>query len=380
MRKKEQENKMKVDYTVLRRSYELYIEEYEEAVLRVMQSGWYILGPEMQSFEKEFAEYMGAKHCIAVNSGTDALILAFRALGIGKGDEVIVPAGTYIASVMGITENGGTPVYVDSDEYLLMDANRIEEQITEKTKAILPVHLYGQACRMDKIRELAEKYGLFLVEDCAQSHGAKFGEKYTGTFGDLGCFSFYPTKPLGALGDAGAILTDNDELAEKLVMLRNYGSRKKYYNELQGINSRMDELQATVLRTGLIHMDENTAKRKKIAERYLKEIQNPEVRIPKVSGEERHVFHLFPVCVSDREDFQKYLMEKEIGTQVHYPIPPFMAECYSDQKHQKSDYPKASWIAEHEVSLPIYAGMPEEEVEYVIRSINNYSRNRGARI
>lgn len=370
---------MKVEYTVLRRSYELYEKEYEEAVLRTLRSGWYVLGPEMRAFEKEFAEYMGAKHCIAVNSGTDALILAFRALGIKKGDEVIVPAGTYIASVMGITENGGTPVYVDSDEYLLMDADKIEERITEKTKVILPVHLYGQACQMDKIQALAEKYGLFLVEDCAQSHGAKFGEKYTGTFGDLGCFSFYPTKPLGAFGDAGAILTDNDELAEKLVMLRNYGSRKKYHNELQGVNSRMDELQAAVLRTGLHHMDENTEKRKKIAERYLKEIQNPEIELPKVSSTERHVFHLFPVCVQDREDFQQYLLEQEIGTQVHYPIPPCIAECYAEQRYQGSDCPAALWIAEHEVSLPIYAGMPEDEVEYVIDTVNKYRQNRGER-
>lgn len=374
---KGQENRMKVEYTVLRRSYELYEKEYEEAVLRALRSGWYILGPEMRAFEKEFAEYMGAKHCIAVNSGTDALILAFRALGIKKGDEVIVPAGTYIASVMGITENGGTPVYVDSDEHLLMDADKIEEQITEKTKAILPVHLYGQACQMDRIQAMAEKYGLFLVEDCAQSHGAKFGEKYTGTFGDLGCFSFYPTKPLGAFGDAGAILTDNDALAEKLVMLRNYGSRRKYHNELQGVNSRMDELQAAILRTGLLHMDENTERRKKIAERYLKGIQNHEIRLPKVSSTERHVFHLFPVCVQDRADFQKYLLEQEIGTQVHYPIPPCMAECYAEQRQQGSDYPRALWIAEHEVSLPIYAGMPEDEIEYVIQAVNRYRRERG---
>ena len=192
---------MKVNYTVLQRGFELYKEEYEEAAMSVLRSGWYVLGPEMEAFETAFAEYMGVKHCIAVNSGTDALILAFRALGIDKGDEVIVPAGTYIASVMGITENGGIPVYVDSDSYMLMDADKIESLITERTKAILPVHLYGQACQMDKIKSLAEKYKLFLVEDCAQSHGARYRRQYTGTFGDMGCFSFYPTKPLGAFGN-----------------------------------------------------------------------------------------------------------------------------------------------------------------------------------
>ena len=363
---------MEVRYTVLQRSFELYREEYEEAAIRAMRSGWYVLGPEMEAFEGAFAEYMGAKHCIAVNSGTDALILAFRALGIGKDDEVIVPAGTYIASVMGITENGGTPVYVDSDDYMLMDADKIESLITEKTKAILPVHLYGQACRMDRIKELAEKYNLFLVEDCAQSHGARVHGKCTGTFGDMGCFSFYPTKPLGAFGDAGAIITDNDELAEKLIMLRNYGSRKKYHNELQGLNSRMDEIQAAILQTGLTHMDENTEIRRKIAGKYMKEIDNPAIILPKVYSAEGHVFHLFPIITENREKFQSYLKEKGIDTQIHYPVPPYMAECYRPHKYQKDDYPNASFVAEHEVSLPIYAGMPEEEVDYVIGVINHY--------
>nr|WP_295282676.1 DegT/DnrJ/EryC1/StrS family aminotransferase [uncultured Blautia sp.] len=368
---------MKVNYTVLQRGFELYKEEYEEAAMSVLRSGWYVLGPEMEAFETAFAEYMGVKHCIAVNSGTDALILAFRALGIDKGDEVIVPAGTYIASVMGITENGGIPVYVDSDSYMLMDADKIESLITERTKAILPVHLYGQACQMDKIKSLAEKYKLFLVEDCAQSHGARYRRQYTGTFGDMGCFSFYPTKPLGAFGDAGAIITNNDELAEKLKMLRNYGSRKKYHNELQGVNSRMDELQAAILRIGLEHIDENTEKRRRIAEKYLKDINNPAIELPKVYRTEGHVFHLFPVMVEDRADFQNYLEMNGISTQVHYPIPPYMAECYSTYKHSKEEYPKALFVAEHEVSLPIYAGMPEVEVDYVIKAINNYQRRGG---
>lgn len=363
---------MKIDYTVLRREYEIYRDEYETAILKASRSGWYILGPEMKRFEEKFAEYMGAGYCVAVNSGTDALILAVRALGIGPGDEVIVPAGSYIASVLGITENGAVPVYVDSDEYFLMDPEKVEGLITKRTKAILPVHMYGQCCQMDRLSEIAERHNLMLIEDCAQSHGAKLGNKYAGTFGIAGCFSFYPTKPLGAFGDGGAIITDDMEIAERLRMLRNYGSRVKYHNEIQGVNSRMDEIQAAVLQVGLAHMKENQQKRLTIAEKYLTEIDNTQITLPKISEPERHVFHIFPVLTDDREKFQKYMLENGIQTQVHYPIPPYRAECYPEHQFQDKAYPKAAYIAAHEVSLPIYAGMPEEEVDYVIRTVNNY--------
>ncbi len=243
---------MKVDAVVLKRVFDLHKEEYEQAALRALNSGWYILGKEMLEFEKQFAEWAGTKYCVALNSGTDALILAIRALGIGPGDEVIVPANTYIASVIGVTENGATPVFVDADNYMEMDADQIEGKITDKTKAILPVHLYGQPSRMDKITELANKYNLKIVEDCAQCHGSTFKGKKTGTFGTIGCFSFYPTKPLGAFGDAGAIVTDDEALAEKLSMMRFYGSKIKYHNEINGVNSRMDEVQAAMLQTPLI--------------------------------------------------------------------------------------------------------------------------------
>ena len=363
---------MVVNSVVLKRTFDLHRAEYEEAALRALNSGWYILGKEMEEFEKEFAEWAGVRHCIALNSGTDALILAVRALGIGPGDEVIVPANAYIASVIGVTENGATPVFVDADEYMEIDADRIEEKITDRTKAILPVHLFGQSSRMDKITEICRRHGLKLIEDCAQCHGSTFRGKLTGTFGTIGCFSFYPTKPLGAFGDAGAVITNDDGIAERVRLLRNYGSRIKYHNEINGINSRMDELQAALLKVGLKYMAEGTAERKHQAELYRKNLVNPKVTIPPVCGDVDHVYHLFPVLVADRDRFQEYLKENGINTQVHYPIPPFMAECYAEWGYQWEDFPNATRFAREEVSLPIYAGMPEEELRYVIDVINRY--------
>ncbi len=363
---------MKVDAVVLKRVFDLHKEEYEQAALRALNSGWYILGKEMLEFEKQFAEWAGTKYCVALNSGTDALILAIRALGIGPGDEVIVPANTYIASVIGVTENGATPVFVDADNYMEMDADQIEGKITDKTKAILPVHLYGQPSRMDKITELANKYNLKIVEDCAQCHGSTFKGKKTGTFGTIGCFSFYPTKPLGAFGDAGAIVTDDEALAEKLSMMRFYGSKIKYHNEINGVNSRMDEVQAAMLQVGLKYLDEGNEERRRQAEMYKSGINNPKVVIPPVYNDIYHVYHLFPVLVEDREDFQQYLKKHDIHTQVHYPIPPYVAECYQDWGYKWSDFPNAERYAKQEVSLPVYCGIPDEEIRYVIDVINGY--------
>lgn len=363
---------MNVQYSVLKRTFDLHKEEYEQAVLRALNSGWYILGKEMEEFEKEFAAWAGVKHCVALNSGTDALILAFRALGISEGDEVIVPANTYIASVIGVTENGGTPVFVDADEYMEIDADQIESKITDKTKAILPVHLYGQSSRMDKITEIAKKHDLLLVEDCAQCHGSRYGGKLTGTFGNIGCFSFYPTKPLGAFGDAGAIVTNDDEIAERVRLLRNYGSKVKYHNEINGVNSRMDEVQAAVLKVGLKYLADGTDRRRHQAQMYKNRIKNSKVVIPPVYENAEHVYHLFPVLVEDRENFQNYLKQNGIGTQVHYPIPPYVADCYSGWGYKWSDFPNAEKYANREVTLPIYAGLPDEEIQYVIDVINAY--------
>lgn len=368
-----------VEYTNLKANYELYDSEYEEAVLRTTQSGWYILGPELDRFEDSFAKYLGVKHCIGVNSGTDALILAVRALGIGvmaggkTSDEVIVPAGTYIASVLGVTENGAKPVYVDSNpDTLVIDASRIENAITANTKAILPVHMYGQACDMESILAVANKYNLPIIEDCAQCHGAKWNEKLTGTQGALACFSFYPTKPLGAFGDAGAVVTNDDELADKVRMLRNYGSRIKYHNESIGRNSRLDELQAAILSVGLKHLDESNEIRTRIAKSYLTQIDNSKIKLPVTADKASHVFHLFPVIVDDQKAFQIHMEKAGVKTQIHYPIPPYVAECYSEQRHTWEEFPNASYIAKHEVSLPIYAGMSDDDVNQVIKAANSY--------
>ena len=264
---------------------------------------------------------------MGVNSGLDALILAVRALNIGYGDEVIVPANTYIATVLGITENRATPVFVEPDEYYNLDADKIEEKITNKTKAIMVVHLYGQAANMKKIQDIAAKYNLYLLEDCAQSHGAKFEGKTTGTFGDIGCFSFYPTKNLGAFGDGGAIVTNNEKIADKIRMLRNYGSRRKYYNEIEGVNSRLDEMQAALLNVKLSHYIELRSEREKIAQKYLNEIKNPKIILPKIRKGAEHVWHLFVVQTENRDKLQNYLNENGIGTQIHYPIPPHLSEA-----------------------------------------------------
>ena len=243
-----------------------YQDEFEKKALEVLRSGWYVLGKEVDSFEREFAEYLGAGYCVGLASGLDALWIAFRVLGIGIGDEVLVQGNTYIASVMGITINGATPVFVEPDEYYNIDASKLEEKITPATKAILVVHLYGQASNMDEIMEVARKYGLKVVEDCAQSHGASFKGKMTGTFGDIGCFSFYPSKNLGAFGDAGGIVTDDPMLAEQVRVFRNYGSEKRYYNRVVGTNSRLDEIQAGLLRVKLAHIRELEEEKRNICE------------------------------------------------------------------------------------------------------------------
>jgi dTDP-4-amino-4,6-dideoxygalactose transaminase len=363
---------MKINFNELKRGYEKYKEEYNNAVINVLESGWYILGENVEKFETNFSQFIGSKYCVGVNSGLDALILAVRALNIGYGDEVIVPANTYIATVLGITENRATPVFVEPDEYYNLDADKIEEKITNKTKAIMVVHLYGQAANMNKIKSIATKYNLYLLEDCAQSHGAKFEGKTTGTFGDIGCFSFYPTKNLGAFGDSGAIVTDDEEIADKMRMLRNYGSKKKYYNEIEGVNSRLDEVQAALLNVKLSHYDELRTEREKIAQKYLNEIKNPKIILPKIRKGAEHVWHLFVVQTENRDKLQNYLNENGIGTQIHYPIPPHLSEAYKYLGYKKGDFPITEKQANSVLSLPIYDGMTDEEADYVIRVINSY--------
>ncbi len=363
---------MKIGFNQLDRGYFKYKNEYDQAAIKTLESGWYVLGRNVEKFEREFSSFIGSKYCVGLNSGLDALTLAFRALSIGAGDEVIVPANTYIASVLGITENEATPIFVEPDEYYNLDADRIEEKITDRTKAILVVHLYGQAANIGKIKEIADKYNLYLVEDCAQSHGAKFDGKTTGAWGDIGCFSFYPTKNLGAFGDSGAIVTNNEEIYKKMRMLRNYGSKVKYHNEILGVNSRLDEIQAALLSVKLSHYNEIRKEREAIAKRYLQDIKNESVILPAIRENAEHVWHLFVVRVENREKFQGYLKENEINTQIHYPIPPHLSEAYRYLGYKEGDLPLTEQYANTVVSLPLYEGMTDEEMNYVIETINRY--------
>lgn len=363
---------MKIMANRLDRGFELYQQEYEQKALEVLRSGWYVLGNEVKNFESEFAAYVGADYCVGLASGLDALWIAFRVLDIGEGDEVIVPANTYIASVMGISINGAKPVLVEPDEYFNIDADRMEEAITEKTKAILAVHLYGQASDMGKVMEIAHKHNLRVVEDCAQSHGACYGGKKTGTFGDIGCFSFYPSKNLGAFGDAGAIITNDAELADKVRIFRNYGSEKRYYNQVVGANSRLDELQAGLLRVRLQHLDELQDERLRICTRYLGEIHNSKIMLPQIRENATTVWHQFVVRCTEREKLITYLNNYEIGTIIHYPIPPHLSQAYAYLGFRKGDFPITEKYADEVLSLPLYNGMREEELDYVIEKLNAF--------
>ena len=363
---------MKIMPNRMDRGFQMYQQEFEEKALEVLRSGWYVLGKEVAAFEEEFAAYTGSAHCVGLASGLDALWLAFRILGIGKGDEVIVPGNTYIASVMGITINGATPVFVEPDEYFSLDAGRIEEKITSRTKAILAVHLYGIPCRMDQIVDLCRKYRLRLVEDCAQSHGARYKGQMTGTFGDVGCFSFYPSKNLGAFGDGGAVTVKDQALADAFRMYRNYGSEKRYYNKVVGANSRLDELQAGLLRVRLIHMEEITKERQEIAAYYSAHLNNPLLKLPVARNDTTCVWHQYVVRCEERDRLMDFLSGQDIGTIIHYPIPPHLSEAYQYLGYQKNSLPITEHLADTVLSLPIYNGITEEEMEQVVHGINHF--------
>ena len=326
----------------------------------------------MNAFENRWAEYIGTRYCVGLASGLDALQIAFRILGIGKGDEVIVCSNAYIACVMGITMNGATPVFVEPDIYLNIDADKIECAVTDRTKAILAVHLFGQACNMTKIVEIASRYGLRIVEDCAQSHGNNWEGKRVGSFGDIGCFSFYPTKGCGAFGDAGCITTNDSELEKKFRIYRNYGSDKHYHNKVVGYNSRLDELQAGLLQIKLNHLDDLNTERVKLAEIYIKEIKNHDIELPQIREGADSTWHQFVVRVRNnrRDNLISYLSENNIGTIIHYPIPPHLSEAYAYLGYHKGDFPIAVLYASEVLSLPFYNGMRDDEQEYVIEHIN----------
>lgn len=350
-------------------------EEINEAVTRVVNSGWYLQGKENEKFEKDFADYIGTEHCVGCANGLDALIWIFRAyveMGVMKpGDEVIVPANTYIASILAISENGLVPVLVEPDiNTYQIDPEKIEAAITPRTKAILIVHLYGQCAYTEKIGELCRKYNLKLIEDNAQAHGCRFNDRRTGSLGDAAGHSFYPGKNLGALGDAGAVTTNDSELAKVIRAVANYGSAKKYVFKYTGRNSRLDEIQAAVLDVKLRHLDDDNERRKQIAKKYINGITNPAVITPKVADRDAHVFHIFPIRTEKRDELQKYLTEHGVQTNIHYPIAPHKQECYRDWNLWS--FPITEKIHTEELSLPISPVLTDEEVNEVIRLINEW--------
>ena len=356
----------------LLRQYNLFAADYEKKALEVLRSGWYILGKEVEGFEKEWAEYIGTKYAVGVASGLDSLWIAFRLLGIHQGDDVIVCSNAYIACVMGITINGGNPIFVEPDEYDNIDADKIEAALTPNTKAILAVHLYGQSCDMTKIMDIAHRHNLKVVEDCSQSHGNRWHGQRVGSFGDVGCFSFYPTKGCGAFGDAGCITTNSEELARKFKIFRNYGSERHYHNIVVGANSRLDEIQAGLLRVKLIHLDAFNAERQRIADHYMTGIKNPLVQLPKLRPGADSSWHQFVIHTSKRDALQQYLLDHEIRTLIHYPIPPHLSDAYAYLGKHRGDYPIAERYADEVLSLSMYNGMTEVEQETVIETINSF--------
>lgn len=333
--------------------------------------GWFIQGSECEAFEREFADYFGAKHAIGVATGLDAIYLALRALGIGAGDDVIVPSNTFIATALAVSYTGANVILVDPDPVTYnMCGKGLEEALTPNTKAVIPVHLYGQTAQMDEVMAFAQKHGLRVVEDCAQAHGATFRGKKAGTFGDVGCFSFYPGKNLGALGDGGAIITDDAELAQKIRSFGNYGSGEKYHHLYKGTNSRLDEVQAGFLRIKLRRLDAYNSERDVTARKYLAGIRNPKIRLPEVGPDRNHIWHIFAVMCDTRDDLKRYLAEKGIGTVSHYPIAIADQPAYAEDK--LPHLPLAQKIAASELSLPMYVGMTDEEIQYVIDALNAY--------
>lgn len=357
----------------LERQFRLHAAEYEAKAVEVLRSGWYILGSEVKAFEQEFADYIGARFCVGLASGLDALWMSFRLLGIGAGDEVIVCANAYIACVMGISMNGATPVFVEPDMYDNIDANQIEAAVTPRTRAILAVHLYGQACDMTEIMDIARRHALRVVEDCAQSHGNHWQDKTVGTFGDVGCFSFYPSKGCGAFGDAGCIVTNSEELADKFRVYRNYGSRVRYQNEVVGTNSRLDEMQAGLLRVKLCHLDAFNAERCAIAAYYNAHITNALVQLPRIRPGADCVWHQYVVHVPQHRDaLASHLQAQDIGTLIHYPVPPHLSEAYAYLGHAKGAFPLAERAAAEVLSLPMYNGMTQEEMQCVAQAVNAF--------
>ncbi len=352
-----------------------YRSEIDLAIKKILDSGWYIMGKELSTFEDKFANYCGTKYCIGVGNGLDALILilkAFKELGkLQDGDEVIVPANTYIASILAISQNNLTPILVEPNiDTCNIDSKEIEKHITSKTKAIMAVHLYGQVCDMDQINTIAKKHHLLVIEDSAQAHGATYKGKKTGNLGDASGFSFYPGKNLGALGDGGAVTTNNEELAKCIFALRNYGSQEKYVNKYKSINSRLDELQAAILNVKLKYLDNEIEARRKVALYYKDHIKNTKIILPTWENVENHVFHLFTIRTKNRKKLQEHLTENHIQTVIHYPTPPHQQEAYNQWNNLS--FPITEQIHTEILSIPISPVMNEKDYAYICEIINQY--------
>lgn len=371
--KQKELNKMKIPFVTFKPLEREMDSDIRSSFERVYSRSWYVEGEEDKLFEKEFSRYCNSEYCVGVGNGLDALFLTLKAMGIATGDEVIVPSNTYIATALAVTYVGATPVFVDPDiRTFNIDPTKIEAKITNKTKAIMPVHLYGQPCDMDPIMDIAKRHGLRIVEDCAQAHGATYKNKKVGSFGDAAGFSFYPGKNLGALGDAGAVVTNKEELAKKVRALGNYGSDYKYHHIYQGNNSRLDEIQAAFLTAKLLKLDKVNEDRRKIAKKYLEGMNNPEVVMPYVPDYANPVWHIFGVRCKRRSELESFLIDVGVVTNKHYPIPIHLQECYKDLGYKKGDFPVAEEISSTELSLPMYYGMTDEEIQYVIDKVNEF--------
>jgi dTDP-4-amino-4,6-dideoxygalactose transaminase len=346
------------------------------AVDRVLGSGWYILGREVEAFEREFAAYCGVKHAVGCASGTEAIALALMAIGVGPGDEVVTVANTAVPTVSAISMTGANPVFVDIDDYFLMDPGRLGSVITERTKAIMPVHLYGQMADMDAILDVARKRNVPVIEDAAQAHGAEFKGKRAGSRGTLGCFSFYPTKNLGCYGDGGAVTTDDSRLYELLLMLRNYGQEKRYYHTIKGINSRLDEVQAAVLRVKLAHLDEWNERRRQVAAWYEEALEGVCV-CPGQRPGARHVYHLYVIRATDRDGLRAGLEAEGVTTLMHYPVPVHLQKAYEDLGYRRGDLPVTEAAAAKILSLPMHPVVTRENVARVAEKIRGYYATRG---
>jgi len=362
---------MKVPYFAFRDWPAGIMQQVEQAVLQTMRGQQFILGPEVETFENAFAKFLGAGFAVGVGNGLDALVLSLKAVGVEPGDEVILPANTFIATANAVVQLGAKPILAEPDKQTYnLTAETAEKHITSKTKAIIPVHLYGQSCQMDELQQLCKNYSLKLVEDAAQAHGAIYKNQFSGTFGDAAAFSFYPTKNLGAIGDGGAVVTSSPEVAEFVSMYRNYGQKEKYHNQLIGVNSRLDTLQASVLSIKLNYLQQQNQERKRLAQVYLQELQPIDELILPVTGPDcSHVYHIFNIRTSRRDALKIYLQEKGIQTAIHYPVPIHLQPAYSYLNYKPGDFPITEELANTSLSLPLFPGMTEAEQEFVIESV-----------